>query len=212
MTYNPNTPQPTDRISDTQAPIQTNFAQLNTIYGTNGDHYPWTNQNPGETTTHARVTLPALPTTNPPGNVLPTPGAGSCAIFAQADAGSHTYPFLRRDAGTVNYPLLPIKAWGTFVTISAPGAATLVNSFNVTSVTRTASAGQYNVVLPVGLNFTGGSVEYTILLSLGTAGGINTDALEFSITSATAFTINTFNTNTGTRGDGGTRISFVVIQ
>jgi hypothetical protein len=144
MTYNPNTPQPTDRISDTQAPILTNFQQLNTIYGTSGDHYPWTNQNPPETTKHAKVTLPGLPTANPPGNAIPAPAAGNCAIFAKTSS-SITTPYLARDGFDATQPnninvwtLMPIKVYAS-ITLSNVLNPTVNDSFNVASMTGTST-------------------------------------------------------------------------
>ena len=76
MTFNANIPQPSDLISVSQGQILINNQQLNSVYGTAGDHYAWDNADPGEQNRHAKVTLPGLPSANPPGNALPAPAAG----------------------------------------------------------------------------------------------------------------------------------------
>lgn len=150
--YTPNIPQPTDDPSDSQDQLLQNFQTLNTIYGTSGDHFPWTNTTAGIIHRHAKVSLPGLPrASNPPGDVIPTPIAGEGIIFSQTRAGlsNQTTPFLVRDtlapvAPLTNiWPLMPIKAYFniTTVTFSAPGptAQTINDSFNITSVNQTAS-------------------------------------------------------------------------
>jgi len=110
MTYNPNIPQPGDDPSDSQDQILQNFQTLNNLYGINGDHYPWTNQTGAEGAKHAKVTLPGLPTTNAPGNVVPVPANNELVAFALT-AGGETRPFYRRDTLSDNIPLAPIIAF-----------------------------------------------------------------------------------------------------
>lgn len=128
-TYTPNIPQPTDDPSNSQDQILQNFQTLNTLYGTSGDHYPWTNTAPGISGRHAKVTLPGLPTAgSAPGTALPTPSAGEGSMFALT-AGSQSFPFWRRDSGTSNYPIVITRAMGR---VTSAGAI-VGNAFNIAS-------------------------------------------------------------------------------
>lgn len=144
MSYTPNVPLPQQRISDTQAPINSNFLLLESKYGTSGDHYPWTNANPPEQNKHAKVTLPGLPTANKPGDVIPAPAAGNCAIFAKTNT-SVTVPYLARDGLDATQPnnintwtLMPIKAFANFSI--AGGIITINDRYNVASITGGAAS------------------------------------------------------------------------
>ena len=134
--YTPNIPQPGDNPSDSQDQILENFQTLQTLYGTSGDHYSWTNTTPTESTKHAKVTTPGLPTATAPGNVLPAPTSGNCSYFGQT-RGSQTYPYIARDglapvAPLTNiWPVVPIKAYASG-TITAANAGSLSDSFNLT--------------------------------------------------------------------------------
>lgn len=140
--YTPNIPQPGDDPSDSQDQILQNFQTLNTGYGTTGDHYPWTNTTPVEGRKHAKVTLPGLPTANPPGDIIPTPGLNEGVQFGLTTA-SITRPFWRRDNTTLNFPMVPIWAFGQSSVgvgpVIAPGS---LNLDPVTPVTRL-GVGQY---------------------------------------------------------------------
>lgn len=124
--YTPNIPQPSDDPSDSQDVILQNFQTLNNLYGTTGDHYPWTNQTAALGSRHAKVTLPIVPnsTGTPPGDVVPTPAADEGVIFTQS-AISQSIPYYRKDLGTLNFPLLPVRAMGrfNFTTGAAVGTA-----------------------------------------------------------------------------------------
>jgi hypothetical protein len=138
--YTPNIPQPGDDPSDSQDQILQNFQTLNSLYGTSGDHYAWTNTTPVEISKHAKVTFPGLPTVNAPGNAIPAPIAGNCALFSQT-RNSQTTPFLTRDglvpvAPLTNiWPLMPIKAYAIFTLVAGPYPANIapVDSFNITN-------------------------------------------------------------------------------
>lgn len=147
--YTPNIPQPGDDPSDSQDQILQNFQTINSMYGEVGDHYPFTNQNPTEGRRHARVTLPGLPTANIPGNFIPTPTNGDCALFG-ITRNSQTTPFLVRD-GLASptppdfdnlWPVMPIKAFATFEVVAnaaPPQNQNLLQSFNFISIIRTAA-------------------------------------------------------------------------
>lgn len=128
--YTANIPQPGDDPSVSQDQILQNFQTLQTLYGTMGDHYPWTNTTPTEGTRHAKVTLPGLPTNNPPGDSVPVPATGEGVAFGLT-AGSQTYPFWRRDTGTLNIPMAAFRAFAR-----ADGAAFLGIPFNMMTVTQ----------------------------------------------------------------------------
>ena len=144
--FTSNIPQPGDNPSFSQDQILQNFQTLNTVYGTNGDHYPWTDTNSTEATFHAKVTMPGLPTSSAPGNVLPTPAAGRDAIFSQT-RNSQTTPFLVRDglvptAPLTNiWPLMPIKAYINFTLVGGAGNATINDSYNITGPAVVSSDG-----------------------------------------------------------------------
>ena len=137
-------PQPEDDPSDSQDQILQNFETLNESYGTSGDHFPWTNTGVATEKRHAKVTLPGLPiANNPPGDVLPAPASGNCAIFAQTQVGvpsNQTTPFLIRDGFTTNWSLMPIKAYASFAVAAAPGVIVPNDQFNVTTVEQLTSS------------------------------------------------------------------------
>jgi hypothetical protein len=135
MTYNTNVPQSTDRVSDTQAPILTNFQELNEIYGT--DHYDYTTQTANEGF-HAYVHLPDN-TSSPP-----SAGAGVGAIYAKSTSGV-TLPYWRRDGLATDFPIMQIGAMASITTTGAPGPQTKTGIINISSVNRAAFAGQYQV-------------------------------------------------------------------
>lgn len=135
--FTPNKPQPGDNPSQSQDVLLQDFLTLQDMYGETGDHYPWTNQTSVEGKKHAKVTMPGLPTTNRPGDALPQPATGNCAMFA-ITRDNQTTPFLARDAlvpdkgpPTVNlWPMVPIKAYITFVNTSGT-TVTVFDSFNL---------------------------------------------------------------------------------
>jgi len=190
--FSPNIPQPGDNPSVSQDQILQNFQTLNAIYGTSGDHYPWTDTNSIEVAKHAKVTLPGLPTSSAPGNILPITVIGNCAIFAQsADPNlGPTYPYIVRDglvptAPLTNiWPLLPIKAYGS-LTATAINAVSINDQFNVSSVT--ASGGSPNQTFTVNLVNAMKSTNYGVILTNTRI----TSAESYSIISNNQFRINT---------------------
>jgi hypothetical protein len=190
--YTPNIPQPGDDPSDSQDQILQNFQTLNSLYGTSGDHYPWTNTTPTEGAKHARVTLPGLPTTNVPGNLVPTPGNGNCALFA-VTRNSQTTPFIARDGlasptppDYVNlWPLLPIKGFAR-VSSTAYNNATLVQSFNIATVT--AAGASPNQTFTFTLTNQMRTTDYGILALSSTVASFNF-TLSYTIVSNQQFTV-----------------------
>lgn len=136
MTYNPNTPLASERISDTQQPIRDNFFLSNQYFGI--DHFEFdAASNNGK---HKQVTLPDR-TATPPATI-----ASECAIYART-ASAQTFPYMRRDASATDIPVIPLKA---FAECTVPGAVVTANSFNVSSVTRNgAGRYQFNFAVPM---------------------------------------------------------------
>ena len=167
--YTRDIPQPGDNPSNSQDQILQNFQTLNDLYGTSGDHYPWTNTSANVIGRHAKVTMPGLPTAgSAPGTALPAPNAGEGSIFSQT-VGSQTTPFYTRDGlGAVApltniWPLMPIKAFATF-TDAGVAAATINLSYNITSITRI-NATDYVIVITNAMR----TAAYGVL-SLNTSG------------------------------------------
>lgn len=128
--YNPNIPQPTDDLSDSQGQLLQNFNKADTSFGT--DHYRFSDLtvNNGY---HQRVTLPG----NAP---APTPAANYGALYA-VTAASRTWPYWRRDGSTADMPASPIQLFGEFTTNPI---ALRPNGFGITGVTLIAQ-GRYRV-------------------------------------------------------------------
>lgn len=128
MTYNPNIPQATDNPSNSQSQILANFQQLNMQYGTAGDHVPFTaSTNNGK---HNSVTwldqtaqLPIVPVAN------------ELIAYGITKSGV-TMPYYVRDSissATTQFPLAPIKAYASFLSINAGGMQNItpLDSFNI---------------------------------------------------------------------------------
>ena len=182
--YTTNIPQPTDNPSVSQGQLLQNFQTLNSVYGTSGDHYAWDDADSTEQGKHAKVTMPGLPTTNAPGNALPSPLAGNCSIFSQT-INSQTTPFLSRDglAPTAPYvniwPLMPIKAMAT-ISCNAGGDPTINTQFNITSITKN-TANQITIVLANAMR----TATYGVLALSSSSIGV----LNYNITNNTTFRI-----------------------
>lgn len=178
--YTPNIPQPGDNPSDSQDLILENFQTLESLYGTSGDHYSWTNTNPPESAKHAKVTLPGLPTATAPGNVLPTPSSGNCAIFAQTRDGQTT-PFVARDGlvpitpVTNAWPLLPIKSYASF-SITGAAAGSILDSFNISGGVVSTVAGINTITFSM-INAMRTATSYGIQVSISA-----TNLTDFSYT------------------------------
>jgi|ERR1700754_1236816 len=128
--YNPNIPQPTDELSDSQGQILQNFNKADSSFGT--DHYRFSDLTVNNGF-HQRVTFPG----NAP---APTPAANYGAMFGITGSGE-TWPYWRRDGLVTNHPVMPIRLFGEFTTnplVLRP------NGFGITSVTFVA-LGRYRV-------------------------------------------------------------------
>lgn len=128
MTYDTGTPQATDRVSDTQQPILTNFQQLNIVYGT--DHYAY-DDGSSNARRHRKVTLPSAAG-------IPSTAASVGAMYAKTTS-SVTWPFWRRDGSGTDFPMMPIKAMGTVSTTGHSGAQTIDAAINVATVSASST-------------------------------------------------------------------------
>lgn len=220
MTYNPTIPAINTRIDATYNLITTNFDQANTIFGE--DHYEFNATLPAERGKHKQVTLIALPNGPVP---IPNPPAGEGSAFSVntstgMPAISTTYPFYKRDAlaSGLQYPMIPIKAFATFIPRTTNGVATLVNSFNISAITRTGT-GVYRVQFTEALPFELGVTEYSILSGSGVPPTLNrvipflnTDTGGGVVFNGAEFQLDLFLANSNTRGDSASRVSIAVVQ
>jgi len=129
MVYLPNIPVGSDRPSSSRGQIQTNFSELDTQYGTSGDHVAFSSAtNQGK---HKRSTYVA----GADASTAPLEGA----VYTK-DAGSgRTELYYRRESNGAISPLSLIKA---FVSFNSSGS--ISNSFNVSTV-NVNGIGQYVV-------------------------------------------------------------------
>lgn len=136
MSYDTGTPQATDRVSDTQQPILTNFQQLNSVYGV--DHYAY-DDGSSNATRHRKVTLPSAAG-------IPSSAAGVGAMYAKTTS-SVTWPFWRRDGSATDFPMMPIKAMGTVTSTSSPS---MLQQLNINTVS-TSAAGTFSFTFATAL-------------------------------------------------------------
>lgn len=92
MTYNPNIPQANQLISQSQAQIQTNFAQLDTVFDI--DHVTFDNATAGNRGKHRQSTYIQLA-----GD--PTTAVDELAMYAKDLAGAETLYLRKESNGTV---------------------------------------------------------------------------------------------------------------
>jgi hypothetical protein len=196
-TFTSSIPASGQTLGNSRAQVNNNFGNYAGLIGVN--HYAPNDINQGK---HKFATFPIQAS-------APSTASGEGCLFTLTSAvNSKSELYYRQDnITTVNYPVVPVKAYGTFII----GGTTLTNSFNVTSIVRN-SSGNYTVNLTEAVAWVNNVKEYTVQLTLGTNGSLATDALEFTIVSGSQFTIKSFNTQNGNVGDAGSRISFVVIQ
>ncbi|MDC7243649.1 MAG: hypothetical protein PQJ44_06910 [Sphaerochaetaceae bacterium] len=103
MSYNPNIPQPTDKLSNSQADLLGNASSANTIFGQ--DHFQFDAINGGK---HQHVVMPGKS-----GGTPPTTVSGEGGIYT-VTTGSNTDHFYTRDADATNvYQMTRITNDGT---------------------------------------------------------------------------------------------------
>ncbi|NGX57247.1 MAG: hypothetical protein K940chlam3_00133 [Chlamydiae bacterium] len=135
MTYSGNVPQGGDLISDSQSELLTNFQQLNLVYGDtnpgadpNSDHYAF-DDGSANARKHRKIRL----VRQVGGAGIPTPAATDGVAYVRVSA-TQTIPFYRKDAGTVDFPLLPVRAMVRYTNVAIP--IVVGTAFNVASVVR----------------------------------------------------------------------------
>lgn len=183
MTYNPAIPQPNDILSQSQAQIQTNFAQADTIFDVN--HITFDNASVASRGKHRRVDLIRVAA---PGSI-----AAEAVVYQKLASGSSNL-FMQRDGVAAEIQLTgptPVAGangegfmagattpilykWGQFTTGSNPQAMGYVADFGLTAFptntlmvqltpinsggvgnyrVSTVNAGSFTVVAPVGSSF-----------------------------------------------------------
>lgn len=173
MTYSPNIPQPGDDPSQSQPLILANFQQLNIQYGTAGDHIEWTASS--QNGKHKKVTLRDQSASLPL-----TAGLNEMLIYSNTQSGI-TWPYYTRDNIATVIPLSPIKTYARLTMQGANNNPTIIDSFNVTSVT--ASGGNVYLVTMTNALL---NTNYGIFI-IPQTGGITT----WNITGANTFTFTT---------------------
>lgn len=93
MTYNPGIPQAGDLPSASQPQILTNFQQINTLFGTNGDHYPFDNAIVALRGKHKFVTFQDQA-------AGPATAVNQMALYTKTTAGASTLYLRRPGSGT----------------------------------------------------------------------------------------------------------------
>lgn len=148
MTYDPAIPQPADLIATSQGQLLTNYSELNLVYGDpvagggdpspNSDHFPFDD---GSTSArkHRKVRLPRSA-------VFPTPDATDGVIYTKV-AGTQTIPFYRKDSGTLDFPLLPVRAMVRFTIADGVIIGTALNA-TVTMLSATTFRINFIEILP----------------------------------------------------------------
>jgi len=175
VTYDPTVPGAAQRIADTQAPIQTNFSQANTIF--NEDHYTFNDASgapppPGLRGFHRKVTLNEEA-------AAPTAYADIGTIYT-ADNGGRTDLFYRYDTGTLGnskiLPLSAIKVMAAFNAGAADGVlagADIYQAYNIASITKTSGGGSFffSVMFADSLdsNPPNTALDYVVLMGQGVA-------------------------------------------
>jgi hypothetical protein len=180
MSYNPNIPQPTNLISQSQGQILANFTAIDsTSYGFSREHITITNVTNGGL--HKLATMPDTASV--------TPGVGYGSYYASktdTNAGTVTAAVYKSGDATSISILSSIKAWGIFV----GSTLAITDGFNFDSVTRvSASPGQYIITLTNALD----SPIYGVLVattgSISGANMIGGSTNAYKITDASHFQI-----------------------
>lgn len=142
MTYDPEIPQTGNLISDSQSDILTNFQQLNLVFGDinpgddpNSDHYAYDDAS-ANARKHRKVRL----VRQAAGAGVPTPAATDGVMYVTA-AAAQTIPFYRKDAGVLDFPLLPVRAMIRFTRANPP--VVVGTAFNATVASIGGSAFQF---------------------------------------------------------------------
>ena len=203
FTWNANTPAANQSFSVSQGLIETNLGTLDSVE--NVDHYPYSTGGvlQGQ---HKQITLPA---NNVPGAQS---GLVSTLYTNTGTALSSASQLFWRNSQSI-FQVSAVRAWAKFDGGQPVGVITFSQGYNVTSITRSATAGVYNVVLSVGAV---DSADFAVIVTgaiatpgtgTPTVAGVSTLAFGASGT----FNINLLKLSDLT-GTNGNPISFVVLQ
>lgn len=162
MTYNPNIPQSTDLISNSQPDILTNFSQLNTIFAT--DHYTWNDATSANRGLHKQITFPAVlgsdPTvTGATGEIYTKTVSALTQLFfsnentvTQLTGGDSSLA----GSGYVTFPGGLILQWGV-TSVNGSGTVTyplaFPNAVFIVQITPENNSRTYNYTTPTTTNF-----------------------------------------------------------
>jgi len=179
MTYNPNIPQATDNLSNSQGQFLINFGQLNTQFGI--DHVPFNNSGINGTGYHNKSTYPAQASN-------PTAVATSGIVYTRKNPDTNilrTDPYYVNDPGTLGNsliaPFLPIKAFGV-INVQTNSLAAGVTPFNIASVTGTSA--NYTITFTNPITSASGSVAYCVLTGVDSSTIATPSVVYFNTTGA----------------------------
>jgi hypothetical protein len=183
MVYIADVPNAGDVISQSQSILLENFRELNLVYGDtapvadpNSDHYAYSDTS-GNARKHRKVRL----VRQAAGAGIPTPAATDGVMYSRVSA-TQTIPFYRKDAGTVDFPLLPVRG---MIRYNAGTGAVVGTAFNLTVTAGAGTAVQildFTEVMP--------DANYIVLAMTSTGSGSSVvniiDATQFQITASNA--------------------------
>lgn len=179
MTYTPNIPQSTDDPSQSQPLILTNFQQLDSQYGSAGDHVAFSAVSANGK--HKKVTWIDQSAS------VPTAGLNEVIGYG-ATASSITMPYYKRDNIATVFPMSPIKAYASFISLAqnaAPQVIAPLDSFNITTITQTGTGINRNFAI----NLTNAcrTANYGVLFFYDAAN--SSQSTGYNITSSSLFNI-----------------------
>lgn len=156
MTYDPNIPQATDNISDSQLDILTNFSQIGTLFGSNvaADHYSFSDPTSAYRALHKQVTFPV------PLGAAPAPASPKGIIYPLADpndTSTRTQMYFKNGSTTE-------QMTNRFSDASSSGyimfAGSKDNIIAMWGQENTPSSGNYPIIFPSIANYVGSPVGF----------------------------------------------------
>lgn len=106
MTFQPDKPESSDILSDSQADLQENFSVVNSVFG--NDHYPFDDAIAGNRGKHKHVTI--LETTDVDENgdlILPQTGDQDVVVYSKEVDSGYNNLFIRYQNNGVSLPFTP---------------------------------------------------------------------------------------------------------
>jgi hypothetical protein len=211
MVYQPNIPQPTNLLSQSQSDLLGNFQGCNTLFGLN--HVNFDNSLPliatlGYLTAAADEGKHTIITTKMvnAATAAPATAANEGSFYAkELVAGQRVEGFYRANSSGALMPLSAIKAFGY---VSGAGAIIGSQSWNISATARTGQ-GTFQIDMPAG---TMTSANYVVLVSsTRRPAPPNCLVCNYEITNANRFVITTIDPIVNGTQDP-TSFSFVVLQ